>query len=60
MQDNILERKIKFNTFTKNYEVLRKKLKITRKTYSKNNYEKFLDNKCIKLNNFLKKINNGL
>ena len=58
--DNILERKIKFNTSTKNYEVLGKKLKITRKTSSKNNYEKFLDNKCIKLNNFLKKINNGL
>jgi SAM-dependent methyltransferase len=58
--DNILERKVKFNTSTKNYEVLGKKLKITRKTSSKNNYEKFLDNKCIKLNNFLKKINNGL
>ena len=56
--DNILERKIKYNQDIKKYEVYGNKLKNKKKLISKNNYEKYFDNECNKINNFLNKINN--
>jgi 2-polyprenyl-3-methyl-5-hydroxy-6-metoxy-1,4-benzoquinol methylase len=57
IRDNIIERKIKFNKKIKKYEVFNKtKVNIINNTIN-NNYELFLDKECIKINNFLKKIN---
>tara|TARA_E500000178_G_C16886973_1_gene691708 strand:- start:666 stop:1109 length:444 start_codon:yes stop_codon:yes gene_type:complete len=56
--DNILERKIKYNKNIKKYEVFGNKLKNKKKLVSKNNYRKYLDIKCVKINSSLKKINN--
>lgn len=56
--DNILEREIKYNKIIKKYEVFGNRLKNKKKLFSKNNYKKYLDNECIKINSFLKKINN--
>ena len=56
--DNILERKLRFNNNIKKYEVFGNELKMETKKFSKNNYKKYLDDQCIKINKFLKKINN--
>ena len=56
--DNILERKIIFNKNIKKYEVFGEELKVKKKLISKNNYQKYLDHECVKINNFLQNINN--
>lgn len=56
--DNILERKIKFNKHIKKYEVVEDRIVNIKGKNSKNNYEKYIDSECKKINNYLNKINN--